>query len=365
MNNFEKELVKNLKKNYKNNHRNNYDYYRFNIINKPSNQNALKSFIKKIILTIFPLTNKKIKKITSSINKHITDFSEVYNQLENHQSKKLLINIIAYNLLGQSKVKLPLNSPFFWSSLKEMKSHASTDDLIKTNFQNWILYKTNINKFGFPITLYNSIIGSHVNFILKQYLYKNSKISIGVKQGDTVIDAGGCWGDSTLYFAHEAGKKGRVYVFEFIPSNLKIMEKNFNLNPKIKPSIEIINQPIWDVSNKSLYYTDNGPGSRVSFEKTGQNVQIKTLTIDDMVKQKKPNRIDFIKMDIEGAEQNALKGAINTIKAFKPKLAIAVYHSYDDLIKIPKYLNNLNLGYKFYIAHYTIHSEETILFATT
>ncbi len=68
-------------------------------------------------------------------------------------------------------------------------------------------------------------------------------------------------------------------------------------------------------------------------------------------------------MDIEGAEPLALKGAVETIKRFKPKLAIAIYHSMDDFIKIPIWIIELNLGYKLYLGHYTIHSEETIIFA--
>ena len=68
-------------------------------------------------------------------------------------------------------------------------------------------------------------------------------------------------------------------------------------------------------------------------------------------------------MDIEGAELLALNGAIETIKKFKPKLAIAIYHSMSDFISIPKWIDDLNLGYKLYLDHYTIHTEETILYA--
>jgi hypothetical protein len=56
-------------------------------------------------------------------------------------------------------------------------------------------------------------------------------------------------------------------------------------------------------------------------------------------------------------------GAIVTIKKFKPKLAISLYHSIDDFITIPNFINSLNLGYKFYLGHYTIYAQETILFA--
>jgi hypothetical protein len=74
-------------------------------------------------------------------------------------------------------------------------------------------------------------------------------------------------------------------------------------------------------------------------------------------------KVDFIKMDIEGAEPIALKGAINTIKRYRPKLAIAIYHSMDDFVSIPKWINDLNLDYELYLGHYTIHAEETIIFA--
>jgi hypothetical protein len=49
--------------------------------------------------------------------------------------------------------------------------------------------------------------------------------------------------------------------------------------------------------------------------------------------------------------------------AYKPKLAIAVYHDLADFYTIADYLNELNIGYKFYLAHYTIHAGETILYA--
>ena len=68
-------------------------------------------------------------------------------------------------------------------------------------------------------------------------------------------------------------------------------------------------------------------------------------------------------MDIEGAELLALEGAIETIKKFKPKLAIATYHSLSDFVKIPNWILGLDLGYEIFIDHFTIHSEETVCFA--
>ena len=75
------------------------------------------------------------------------------------------------------------------------------------------------------------------------------------------------------------------------------------------------------------------------------------------------DRVDFIKLDIEGAELRTLKGAEHTLNRFRPSLAISLYHSLDDFVAIPAFLRNLNLNYGFYLDHFTTHREETVLFA--
>ena len=68
-------------------------------------------------------------------------------------------------------------------------------------------------------------------------------------------------------------------------------------------------------------------------------------------------------MDIEGAELSALKGAADTIRKHKPKLAISVYHKPDDLALIPVYIQSLNENYRLYLDYYTIFGDEIILYA--
>lgn len=86
-------------------------------------------------------------------------------------------------------------------------------------------------------------------------------------------------------------------------------------------------------------------------------------TIDSFVEEH-GTRVDFIKMDIEGAELNALYGAVETLKSQKPMLAICIYHNDgEDLLTIPLFLANLNLGYKFYVRKYYISRTETVLCA--
>jgi FkbM family methyltransferase len=141
------------------------------------------------------------------------------------------------------------------------------------------------------------------------------------------------------------------------------LRQNLELNPKYSSVIEIIERPIWETSEKVFYMVSNGPGSRISESPLGNDaLEVKTLSIDDMVRDKKLPRVDFIKMDIEGAELPALKGALDTLNRFKPTLAICVYHKADDWISIPLFINSLNLGYKMWLDHYTIFAEETVLF---
>ena len=67
-------------------------------------------------------------------------------------------------------------------------------------------------------------------------------------------------------------------------------------------------------------------------------------------------------MDVEGSEYSLLKGATKTIKRDRPFMMIAIYHKWDDLFKIQNYISNLNLGYKFYIRHYSLSVAKTVLY---
>ena len=67
---------------------------------------------------------------------------------------------------------------------------------------------------------------------------------------------------------------------------------------------------------------------------------------------------------IEGSELAALRGAESTIRRWRPKLAISIYHRPEDFFVIPSWIDSLGLGYRFYLDHYSIHGEETVLYAT-
>ncbi len=367
MNNFKAALEKKLIQSRFNNYGiDNYDEYRFgkfptSDFTTPDVLRKIKNVIKKIIRYN---QRKFLYSQVDFLNKYGAGLQRIYEQL-NINEKKLLVDIIAYRQLGYKKVKLPRNNKVYWETIKITNSLVDEKDTYDPHFLHFILQKCDLKKIGYDIQLYFSGLGIAIDFIFEQYAYKlYGKYIVTVENGDIVLDLGACWGDTALYFAYKTGDPGIVYSFEFIPDNIKIFNLNLSLNPNLINQIKLINHPVSNRSGDKIYFLDNGPGSRIEYEPfEGQTGFTSTISIDDFIKNNNIAKVNFIKMDIEGSEPLALEGAIETIKRFKPKLAIAIYHSMEDFVNIPAWILDLNLGYKIYLDHYTIYSEETVIFA--
>ena len=117
------------------------------------------------------------------------------------------------------------------------------------------------------------------------------------------------------------------------------------------------NKGLWS-SAVTLYFEDgdNNVSGRISENATSK---ISTCCIDEVVDEK----VSFIKMDIEGAEVEALKGAQVTIKRDKPYMAICIYHRQTDLWEIPILVHEIVPEYKLYIKHCGASKNGTILYA--
>lgn len=367
---FEKELKKELLNSSYNFYNDNYDYYTH------GKEKLKKKFINSIKWIIFSPIFIKIcisneflfKKILLKQIYNITDYLDklesFYNLLENDESKKLLLKLVAFRVLGYKKVKLPLSNKVYFKGIEEVNKIKNLQDFISLPYKPYKIFKHDLSPLNKNVKIYLHSNALYTTFLLPHYkLSLNDGKYIGAEKGDVVLDLGGCYGDTALFFSDVVGNTGKIYSFEFIPSNIEIFKKNLALNPHLKEQITLINNPVWDKSNIEVFYKDLGAGSKVQFEKfEGYDGITKTIAIDDFVDENKIQKVDFIKTDIEGAEPYFIKGAKETIRKFKPKLAISIYHGMDDFTGIIQQIAELNLGYKFYLGHATIYASETVLF---
>jgi len=286
--------------------------------------------------------------------------SAFYDHLEDSTSKDILVKLIAYRILGYQKVRIPCVQDRL-SALQQhdLKSLEKSTETIKITFLNWSLKHLDFTSMGYPVECFAI---DPFGFLLLPYAYSRRQPPIAAGPGDVVIDGGACFGDTALYFGHMVGERGKVFSFEFLPENLAVFHRNMALNPSLAPRIELVPNALDETSNRQISYVAMGPGTKLTAQGDASQT-VSTLSIDDLVEQKSLDRVDFIKMDIEGAEMSALCGAEKTLRKFKPKLAVCLYHSLDDFVRIPEFLDRLGLSYRFYLDHTTTHLEETVLFA--
>ena len=90
--------------------------------------------------------------------------------------------------------------------------------------------------------------------------------------------------------------------------------------------------------------------------------ELVTDTIDALVARGDVERVDFLKIDVEGADLGVLEGAAETLRAFRPRLAIAAYHKPDDLAVLPDYVESLGLAYRWYLQCSTMTDVDTVAF---
>ena len=288
----------------------------------------------------------------------------LFRKLGDDESRDLLVKLVAYRALGHRRVRLPLSTPEFWAGFQALKSQALTGETIPAQFMDWNLHQLNLQSLGATTRLFSTPMGAYVQFGLQQCRCATSTGAIEARRGNFVIDGGGGWGDTALYFAARTGELGRVATFEFLPANLETMARNLALNPELARPIEIVRRALWHHSDQELWFRAFGPGTTVT-DRAGDANSLRTisLSIDDFMAGGNWPRLDFIKLDIEGAELAALQGAETTLRKFRPQLAIALYHRFEDFFTLPAFVDDLGLNYQMYLRHFTIHGEETMLFA--
>lgn len=184
----------------------------------------------------------------------------------------------------------------------------------------------------------------------------------------TVLDCGASSNVSGFYFSEEMENLEEIHAFEPMPElhasgnySQLILEKGIRLHNRTYGT--------WEFSGTAKMHgcsEQEAGGSSLKLQHESQSAglkQISVISIDDYV-DREGIRVDFIKMDVEGAELPSLRGAIKSITRDRPILAISIYHSLNDMIEIPLYLIKNLENYTFQIGHHTLGFSETVLYCT-
>lgn len=186
-----------------------------------------------------------------------------------------------------------------------------------------------------------------------QYFIKDIPFKKGFSK---FVDCGAYIGDTGEELVKNIGSVKSYIAFEPINSNYMVLSDTMN---KLKNNIEnILLFPCATSNNNKILSFTNMAGS--STESNVGDVFVQGIKLDDAIKS---FDITFIKMDIEGAEIDALNGAKKVIEKLKPDLAICVYHYINHFWKIPTLINSWNIGYKFYMRTHSSACMETVLYA--
>lgn len=169
-----------------------------------------------------------------------------------------------------------------------------------------------------------------------------------VKPDDTVLDCGANVG----VFTTEALKAGAklVVAIEPAPENLECLRRNF-ANEVDAGRVIVYPKGVWDKDDFLTLNVDASNSAADSFVLHPPGAQTTTqkmplTTIDKLVAELNLQRVDFIKMDIEGAEPQALQGGRATLAKFHPRLAVSAYHEPDHPVSIPRVIKNAWDGYQ-------------------
>jgi FkbM family methyltransferase len=175
-------------------------------------------------------------------------------------------------------------------------------------------------------------------------------------KNEVLVDMGAYIGDSAFDFVNTFGDYAKIYAYEVTPRTFEVLKKNLEQLKNIYPI-----QKGLGLEESVMYITDtgNGAGNTVSYKGT---IAVPIVSLDEDIQEP----VSLIKMDIEGAEKDALLGSIRHIKEEKPKLLISAYHIPNDLFQIPKLVNEIRDDYKFYLrfnGHNCLWPCDYVLFA--
>lgn len=236
----------------------------------------------------------------------------------------------------------PFMSDFRMDFLQNKKEYEKTYHLLADKKSKEVFTKVINFKKSFDFEFMKGFTNNHE----EQYFDKALIPSI---KNMCFVDGGAYVGDTLPYIIKNFPDFKKIYAIEPNTKHMQIAKRDF----ETYENIEFINCGLG--KEKQDLEENSKEQHHGEHDYQAQNIN----TIDNLIK----DNVDYIKLDIEGAEQDALLGATETIKKYKPILAVCIYHKAEDWYKVPQIIQDIDSEYTFYLRHYMEGIYETVLYA--
>lgn len=216
---------------------------------------------------------------------------------------------------------------------------ANVDEASKLKARSRVIEQTDgLERWQTPLGEFWNPHGNELFYALAEQSLRNyGDGPYRVKSGDIVLDCGANVGD----FVREALSAGAklVIAIEPVPRNVACLQRTFS-GEIAAGTVRVVPKAVWHEAGKMrMALHDNSLLDTLIPDRDAhvvRDVEVPLITIDALVSELGLPRVDFIKMDIEGAEPNALQGAHRTIAAFRPRMSVATEHSPGEYAKVMK-----------------------------
>lgn len=254
--------------------------------------------------------------------------------------------------LSLDEMGIPRETEWFQRAIPEIKKayELFEDEESKAIYVNGIC-----NRIAYPVAR----LSWQDMYVGNEY-FPQPFISLG--EDEVYIDCGAYNGDTVLRFADVAKRYGEIHAFEMDRNNFMAMERGL----QGKDNVFLYNFGVWEKCGEIPYGRGSGNneprrGISVMKQNDGTQYKAKVVNLDKIFCDK---RVTFIKMDIEGSEIPALKGAREVIVRNRPKLAVCVYHKTSDFWEIPLLLKQFVPEYRLRMKHHAkVNCLGTVLYA--
>lgn len=241
---------------------------------------------------------------------------------------------------------LQLNQPPFMDDFEDdfkenEKEYQKTYDLLADKKSKEVFTKV----LNFKMTYDFEFMEGFTNNFDEQYF--DSELIPDIKNIN-FVDGGGYIGDTLKPIMNHFPDFNKIYCIEPNDLHINIAKKNF----AEYENIEFINCGLGNKVQNANDKDDDQTNCAHDYQALNIN------TLDNLIKEK----VDFIKMDIEGAEQDAIEGSKQTILKYHPILAICIYHKAQDWYKVPQMVLEIKKEYNIYIRHYMEGIYETVMY---